>query len=131
MLTLFVVLICLLFVCLTGWTIATYFVNQSSQKLIKEEIKNLFDIGKKFFISLKNLIVILATYSIVPKSNKVNSDEKKILRKDEKPLTLVQTIREIEEPSLEKTYEEDDDTALSSFSPEVVEVINEEEEKIA
>jgi len=131
MLTLFVVLICLLFVCLTGWTIATYFVNQSSQKLIKEEIKNLFDIGKRFFISLKNLIVILATYSIVPKSNKVNSDEKKILRKDEKPLTLVQTIREIEEPSLEKTYEEDDDTALSSFSPEVVEVINEEEEKIA
>ena len=131
MLTLFVVFICLLFVCLTGWTIATYFVNQSSQKLIKEEIKNLFDIGKRFFISLKNLIVILATYSIVPKSNKVNSDEKKILRKDEKPLTLVQTIREIEEPSLEKTYEEDDDTALSSFSPEVVEVINEEEEKIA
>ena len=131
MLTLFVVLICLLFVCLTGWTIATYFVNQSSQKLIKEEIKNLFDIGKRFFTSLKNLIVILATYSIVPKSNKVNSDEKNILRKDEKPLTLVQTIREIEEPSLEKTYEEDDDTALSSFSPEVVEVINEEEEKIA
>tara|TARA_B100000579_G_C22562682_1_gene725130 strand:- start:4 stop:399 length:396 start_codon:yes stop_codon:yes gene_type:complete len=131
MLTLFVVLICLLFVCLTGWTIATYFVNQNSQKLIREEIKNLFDIGKKFFISLKNLIVILATYSIVPKSNKVNSDEKNILRKDEKPLTLVQTIREIEEPSLEKTYEEDDDTALSSFSPEVVEVINEEEEKIA
>ena len=78
MLTLFVVLICLLVVCLTGWTFTTYFVNQNSKKLIREEIKNLFDIGKKFFISLKNLIVILTTYSIAPKSNKVNSDEKNI-----------------------------------------------------
>ena len=37
----------------------------------------------------------------------------------------------LKEQSEKVTYEDDNDDALSSFSPEVVEVINEEEEKVA
>ena len=54
-----------------------------------------------------------------------------VVNEDDQPLSLVQPVKEIEAPSLEVAHEEDDDTALSSFSPEVIEVINEEEEKVA
>ncbi len=37
----------------------------------------------------------------------------------------------IEAPAFELTLNENEDTALSSFSPEVIEVITEEEEKVA
>ena len=40
-------------------------------------------------------------------------------------------IEEIENQSFELTNKEDDDIAISSFSPQVIEVINEEEEKVA
>ena len=45
---------------------------------------------------------------------------------------MVQPVKEIEATPLEIAEEESDvDAALSSFSPEVVEVINQEEEKVA
>ena len=50
---------------------------------------------------------------------------------DEQSESTVRPIKAVEVTSSEIQPEEDDDTALSSFSPEVVAVINEEEEKLA
>ena len=82
-------------------------------------------------MSLKTLIAILTSNSLSSESRKENPVKENVLDEDEQTLNLIQTIKEIKAPSLEVAHEEEDDTALSSFSPEVVEVINEEEEKVA
>ena len=109
----------------------TYFVKKDSQKLIRKELKNLFDICKMLFISLKALVEILASSSISSESGEVNAVKQNISDEDEQLLNLVQPVQEIESGLLEVVHEKDVDTALSSFSPEVVDVINEEEEKVA
>ena len=130
MFTLITASLSLFFLALTGWTIATYFVREDSQKGIKDELKNMLNIFKMFFISIKNLILILAQQSFSSHSSKVNPAKANEL--NENPLlNLVETSKEIETPSLKVSVQEDDDTALSSFSPEVIEVIKEEEEKVA
>tara|TARA_Y100001968_G_scaffold313218_1_gene337196 strand:- start:283 stop:600 length:318 start_codon:yes stop_codon:yes gene_type:complete len=102
-------------------------MKQNSQKVIEEEIKNLFDICKKFFISIKNLIIILVNNSLTSIFNKANLMDKKELDENKGEISLIEPIQEIAEPSLELTKEEDHDDALSLFSQEVVEMINEEE----
>ena len=82
-------------------------------------------------MSLQNLIEILASNSLSLESREANPVEENVLNEDEQPLNLIQPVQEIKAPSLEVAHEDDDDTALSSFSPEVVELINEEEEKVA
>ena len=129
MLTFVTVSISLFLIILAGWTLTTFFLKKDSQKFIKEELTNLFDICQKFSISLKNLIGILVSNSLSYESSETNPVEETLLNKDEQPLNLVKPVKESEEESLE--IANDDDTALSSFSPEVVEVINEEEEKVA
>ena len=131
MLTLITVSISLFLIILTGWTVTTYFLKKDSQELIRGELTNLFDICKKFFVSLKKLIEILASHSLSAESNKTNPGEETVLNEDEQPLNLVQPVKEIAAPSLEIGHDKDNDDALSSFSPEVIEVINEEEEKVA
>ena len=130
MFTLITVSLSLFFLALTGWTITTYFVREDSQKGIKDELKNMLNISKMFFISIKNLILILAKQSFSSDSSKINPPKANEL--NENPLlSLVETSKELESPSLKVSVQEDDDTALSSFSPEVIEVIKEEEEKVA
>ena len=130
MFTLITVSLSLFFLALTGWTITTYFVREDSQKGIKDELKNMLNIFKMFFISIKNLILILAKQSFSSDSSKINPPKANEL--NENPLlSLVETSKELESPSLKVSVQEDDDTALSSFSPEVIEVIKEEEEKVA
>ena len=130
MFTLITVSLSLFFLALTGWTITTYFVREDSQKGIKDELKNMLNILKIFFISIKNLILILAQQSFSSHSSKINPTKANEL--NENPLlSLVETSKELESPSLKVSVQEDDDTALSSFSPEVIEVIKEEEEKVA
>ena len=131
MLTLITVSISLFLIILTGWTVTTYFLKKDSQELIRGELTNLFDICKKFVVSLKKLIEILASHSLSAESNKTNPGEETVLNEDEQPLNLVQPVKEIAAPSLEVAHDKDNDDALSSFSPEVIEVINEEEEKVA
>ena len=127
--TLITVSFSLCFLALTGWTVTTYFVREDSQKDIKDELKNLFNNFKMFFISLRNLILILAKQSFSSDSSEINPTKSNKL--NENPLSLVEADKEVESPSLKVSLEEDDDTALSSFSPEVIEVIKEEEEKVA
>ena len=131
MLTLITVSICLFFILLTGWTVTTYFIKKDSQQFIIKELRNLMNICNQFFISLKNLIVILTKYSSSSESNETSPIEKQELEKNEEPLSGVQPIQEIKAQSFVLTNEEDDDMAISSFSPQVIEVINEEEEKVA
>ena len=132
MLNLITISIGLFLIILTGWTLTTYFVKQDSQKVIREELVNLFGICKKFFLSLKNLIEILASTSLSPEESDITPVEETLSKEDEKLLNLVQPINEIKDESVEiKHYDDDNDDALSSFSPEVVEVINQEEEKVA
>ena len=120
---------------LTGWTITTYFIKKDSQEVIREEPGNLFDICKKFFFALKNLIRILNSTSLPPEERETTHLDETESKKDEPLLNVIQPINEIKEQSVvELNYDDDDDDdddALSSFSPEVVEVINEEEEKVA
>ena len=131
MLTLITISICLFLIFVTGWTLTTYFIKKDSQNLIRKELKNLFNVCKMLVISLKTLIEILASSSFSSESEEVNAVETTISDEDEQLLSLVHPVQKIESASLEVVQEEDDDTALSSFSPEVVDVINEEEEKVA
>ena len=131
MLNLITISIGLFLIILTGWTVTTYFIKKDSQEVIREELSNLFDICKKLFFSLKNLIGILISTSLSPKERETSFVEETLSKKDEPLLNVVQPINEIKEQSVELNHDDDDDIALSSFSPEVVEVINEEEEKIA
>ena len=130
MLNLITISIGLFVIILTGWTFTTYFVKQDSQKVIKEELINLFDICKKFFLSLKNLIGILISTSLSPEERDITAVEKTVSKENEQLLNLVRPINEIKDKSIEIKHDDVDD-ALSSFSQEVVEVINEEEEKVA
>ena len=132
MLNLITISISLFLIILTGWTFTTYFIKKDSQKVIKEALINLFDICKQFFLSLKNLIGILTSTSLSPEERETTSMEEAVSKEDEQLLNLVQPINEIKDQSVEVKHDKDyDDDALSSFSPEVVEVINEEEEKVA
>ena len=130
MLNLITISIGLFLIILTGWTVTTYFIKKDSQELIREELSNLFDICKKFFFSIKNLIGILTSTSLSPEERDTNAGEELVSKKDKPLLNVVQPINEIKERSVELN-DDDDDDALSSFSPEVVELINEEEEKVA
>ena len=130
MFTLITVSLSLFFLALTGWTITTYFVREDSQKGIKDELKNMLNIFKMFFISIKNLTLILAQKSFSSHSSIINPTKANELNKNSL-LSLVETSKKIESPSLKVSVQEDNDTALSSFSPEVIEVIKEEEEKVA
>ena len=131
MLDLITIAISLFLIVLTGWIFTTYFIKKDSQKGIREELTNLFDICKKFFVSLKNLIRILAIYTLYSEERKVTPVDETLLKKNEQPLNLVRPMKEIKDQSVEIIDDEEDDNALSSFSPEVVEVINEDEEKVA
>tara|TARA_B100001996_G_scaffold119190_1_gene90248 strand:- start:120 stop:518 length:399 start_codon:yes stop_codon:yes gene_type:complete len=132
MLTLVTVSIGLFLIILTGWTLTTYFSKKDSQDLIRKELTNLSDICKKFFGSLKNLIGILVSNSLSSEPNETNPVQNTVLTEDETLLNLVQPVKEIEATPLEVAHEDSDvDAALSSFSPEVIEVINQEEEKVA
>ena len=132
MLNLITISISLFLIILTGWTVTTYFIKKDSQEVIKEELTNLFDIGKKLFLSLKNLIGILTSNSLSPEERDITSMEEAVSKKDEQILNVVQPINEIKEKSEEVKHDDDyGDDALSSFSPEVIEVIKEEEEKVA
>ncbi len=119
----------LFFIVLIGWTLTTYLVKEDCQKFIEEELKNLFYICKMFFVSLKSLIGVLTKYSFSSESIEVNPSE--LNKLVEQPLMFVQPVKAVESPSVEVPVKEDKDNELASFSPELIEVITEEEEKVA
>ena len=131
MLSLITILICLVFIVLTVWTGSVYFIKKNSQKLIREKVKNLFDNCKHLFVSLINLIGVLTSDSISSECLEEDQVESNIINEEKQVLSVIQPVKDIEAPSLEIENDEESDTVLSSFSPAVVAVINEEEEKVA
>jgi len=95
MLTLVTILISSFFIILTGWTLTTYFLKKDSQEFIREELTTLFDICKKFFISLKNLIGVLVRNSFSSESNEKNPVQETVLIEDEQLLNVVRPVNEI------------------------------------
>ncbi len=124
MFTLITLTFSLFFIGLTGWTISTYLVKENSQKFIEEELKNLFDICRRLFVSINTFIKVLVKFSFSPDSREANPSES--IGFNEQPLKFVPPVKAAEVP-----VHEDEDNALSSFSPELIEVITEEEEKVA
>ena len=118
MFTLITVFFFLSFIGLTGWTITTYIVKEDSQKSIQEELGNLFDICKMLFVSLKSLIGVLVKHSFSSDSGEATPSESKGI--DDQLLKFVPPVKAVEE-----------DTDLSLYSPELIEAITEEEEKVA
>ena len=112
----------LFFIALTGWILTTYLIKEDSQKFIKEELLNFFDICKMLFVSLKSLIAVLTKAWSSPESIEESHSESNVLEVVE----AVETMGFV--PSVEGMEE---DTELSQFSPELVEAITEEEEKVA
>lgn len=131
MLNLITMSIFLFLIVLTGWTLTTYFVFMDAQKSIREELQNLFNICKMFVKSLKSLIGILVSNSRSSESDKANTIENNMSNESKQLLSLVEPDQEMVAKSLEVVDDENNDRALASFSPEVIEVINAEEEKIA
>ncbi len=135
MFTLLKVSFSLFFFGLTGWTVTTYLVKEDSQKFIKEELKNLFENCKMLFVSIKTLIGVLTKHSFSSESVEARPTESKEF--NDQLLKLVQPVQSIkasgaiESSPVEVPVKEDEDTALSSFSPELIAVITDEEEKIA
>ena len=135
MFTLIKVSFSLFFIGLTGWTVTTYLIKEDSQKFIKEELKNSFENCKMLFLSIKTLIGVLTKHSFSSGSVKERPAESKEF--DDQLLKLVQPVQaveasgSIESSPVEVPVKEDEDTALSSFSPELIAVITDEEEKIA
>ncbi len=126
MFTLITLSFSIFFISLTGWILTTYLFKENSQKLIREELNNLFDISKMFFISLKSLIGVLAKFSFSSDSSEIKPKQSNGLEE-----ALLKFIQPVEAPSSDGPVKEDEDTELSSFSPEVIEIIKEEEEKVA
>ena len=119
-----------LFILLAGWTVTTYLVKEASKQFIKEELTNFFEIGKMFFLSLKSLILVLSKYSL--SSDFIEDNPIDFGGLGEQPLKFVDPIEAVETtgtiPSMKVV---EDDTVISSLSPESVEVIADEEEKVA
>ncbi len=87
MFTLLIIFFSLFFIGLTGWTITTYITKEDSQKLIKEELGNLLEISKMFFVSIKSLIQLLSKTSFPS-----NSEES--IEIDDQLLKFVPPIKE-------------------------------------
>ncbi len=75
MFTLVTLLSSIFFIGLTGWTITTYLTKEDSQKLIQEELGNLFEITKMFFVSVKSLIQLLSKASFPSNSDESTSSD--------------------------------------------------------
>ena len=80
---------------LTGWTLTTFVSKDDSQKVIKEELENMFDITKRLLLSIKSLIQILTKASFSSNPDKATSD--KATGVDEQLLKFVPSISDNQE----------------------------------
>ncbi len=80
---------------LTGWTLTTFVSKDDSQKVIKGELENMFDITKRLLLSIKSLIQILTKASFSSNSDKATSD--KATGVDEQLLKFVPSISDNQE----------------------------------
>ena len=65
---------------LTGWTLTTFVSKDDSQKVIKGELENMFDITKRLLLSIKSLIQILTKASFSSNSDKATGVDEQLLK---------------------------------------------------
>ena len=65
---------------LTGWTLTTFVTKDDSQKVIKEELENIFEITKRLLLSIKSLIQILTKASFSSNSDKETGVDDQLLK---------------------------------------------------
>ena len=95
MLNLVSLLFSVFFVALTGWTLVTFVTKDDSQKLIKEELGNIFEITKMLLVSIKSVIQILIKASFPSNSDETTSDN--VNGVDEQLLKFVPPISDKQE----------------------------------
>ena len=81
----------LFIVALAGWTLLTFVTKDDSQKVIKEELGNIFEITKMLLASIKGLIQILIRSSF-PSASDRSIDSDKSTELDEQLLKFVPPI---------------------------------------
>ncbi len=87
-------------------------------KAHSKKLKDLFDISKKLFLTLKNLIGILSSNSLSNHFFEAIMTEEKELEHGNQLIRPVQPKQKINSKSFELAHEDEwNDTALSSFSP--------------
>ncbi len=80
MLNFFSVIFPLLFVGLAGWTFTTYLTKKDSQKHIKDELSNMLELAKMFFVSIKNLFQLLIKASFSSNSDELTEIDDQLLK---------------------------------------------------
>ena len=80
---------------LTGWTLTTFVSKDDSQKVIKGELENIFEITKRLLLSIKSLIKILTKASFSSNADKTTSA--KATEVDEQLLKFVPSISDNQE----------------------------------
>ena len=65
---------------LAGWTLTTFVTKDDSQKVIKEELENIFEITKRLLLSIKSLIQILTKASFSSNSDKATGVDEQLLK---------------------------------------------------
>ena len=80
MFTIFTIAFYLFVIVIAGWTITTYLTKEDSQKLIKEELTNMLEITKMFFVSIKSLIQLLIKASSVSNSDESTEIDDQLLK---------------------------------------------------
>ena len=79
MLNVITVFFSLFIIGLTGWTLTTFVSKDDSQKVIKGELENMFDITKRLLLSIKSLIQILTKASFSSNSDKATGVDEQLL----------------------------------------------------
>ena len=80
MLNVITVFFSLFIFCLSGWTLTTFVTKDDSQKVIKEELENIFEITKRLLLSIKSLIQILTKASFSSNSDKATGVDEQLLK---------------------------------------------------
>ncbi len=80
MFTLFSLVVSLFVLSLIVWTIATLVTKKEFEKLIREELRNMFEITRMLLVSVKSLIQLLIKSSFPSKSNESNGIDEQLLK---------------------------------------------------
>ncbi len=80
MFTVITVFFSLFIVGLAGWTLTIFVTKDDSQKFIKEELSNMFEITKMLLLSIKSLIQILTTAAFSSKSDESTGVDEQLLK---------------------------------------------------
>tara|TARA_Y100001968_G_C19426432_1_gene754630 strand:- start:1101 stop:1478 length:378 start_codon:yes stop_codon:yes gene_type:complete len=114
---------------LTMWTAAVVRAEGAYQEEVKEELILTLSNSKVLLGNIKTLVTLL--FKDLVKAEKFKRENNSISNSKKITYLNVNEEKEIQSPSSKENEEEFYDSSLVDFSPEVINLIEEEEEKIA